>query len=288
MKPQAADNRPLRLAFQRRWARERLAEHILALALCATAAGCAVFQNIQLNLLSTEQEIKLGQQVATEVEKKEKLLDNAEIQAYVRDIGQRLAAVSPRRDVQYTFKVIDAPDKVNAFALPGGFMYVYTGLMRILENEAELAGVMAHEIGHIAGRHHGESMTRQFGYNFLMSIILGEDANALAELGSQLLGAAGAMYYSRDNEREADQLGVSFLYGAGYKPEAMLTLMGKLSAEDGKRGGGFSLPIFASHPPTEERAQRLQALVEQYPQNVRDSRPLYTERYRQKVLDVLK
>jgi predicted Zn-dependent protease len=249
--------------------------------------GCAVFQSIQLNLLSTEQEIKLGQQVATEVEKKEKLLANAEIQAYVRDIGQRLAAGSPRQDVQYTFKVIDSPDKVNAFALPGGFMYVYTGLMRTLDNEAELAGVMAHEIGHVAGRHHGESMTRQFGYNFIMSIILGEDANALAELGSRLLGTAGAMYYSRDNEREADQLGMSFLFEAGYKPEAMLTLMGKLSAEDSKRGGGRALAIFASHPPTEERAQRLRALVEQYSKGIRDSRSLHADRYRQKVLDVL-
>jgi predicted Zn-dependent protease len=249
--------------------------------------GCAAFQNIPLNLLSTEQEIALGEQVSAEVEKGEKLLDNVQIQAYVSEIGQRLAAVSPRRDVQYTFKVIDAPDKVNAFALPGGFMYVYTGLMRTLENEAELAGVMAHEIGHVAGRHHGESMTRQFGYNFIMSIILGEDANALAQLGSELLGAAGAMYYSRDNEREADQLGMSFLFEAGYKPEAMLTLMGKLSAEDGERGGGRSLAIFASHPPTEERAQRLRALVEQYPKEVRDGRPLYTERYRQKILDLL-
>lgn len=275
------------LASLRRRSNTRHTGRLVALALCSTLVGCAIFQNIQLNLLSTEQEIGLGQKVSAEIEKKEKLLENAAIQAYVRDIGQRLSAVSPRQDVQYTFKVIDAPDKVNAFALPGGFMYVYTGLMRTLENEAELAGVMAHEIGHVAGRHHGESMTRRFGYNFLMSIILGEDANALAELGSELLGAAGAMYYSRDNEREADQLGMSFLFEAGYKPEAMLTLMGKLSAEDGKRGGGRSLAIFASHPPTEERAQRLRALVEQYPKEVRDGRPLHAERYRQKVLDVL-
>ena len=287
MTPRAANHMRWSLASLARRPNTRHTGRLVALALCATVAGCAIFQNIQLNLLSTEQEIGLGQKVSAEIEKKEKLLENAAIQAYVRDIGRRLAAVSPRQDVQYTFKVIDAPDKVNAFALPGGFMYVYTGLMRTLENEAELAGVMAHEIGHVAGRHHGESMTRQFGYNFIMSIILGEDANALAQLGSQLMGAAGAMYYSRDNEREADQVGMSLLFEAGYKPEAMLTLMDKLSAEDSRRGGGRALAIFASHPPTEERAQRLRALVEQYPKEVRDGRPLYADRYRQKVLDVL-
>ena len=259
----------------------------VAVALCATLMGCAIFQQIQLNLLSPEQEIKLGQQVSAEVERQEKLLDNAEVQAYVREIGRRLAAVSPRQDVQYTFKVIDAPDKVNAFALPGGFMYVYTGLMRICENEAELAGVMAHEIGHVAGRHHGESMTRQFGYSLIMSIILGEDAHALAQLGTELLGAAGAMYYSRENEREADQLGMKLLFETDYKPEAMLSMMDKLLAEDRKRGGTRGLPIFASHPPTEERKQRLQEQIQQYPKEVRDRQRLYEERYRQKALDVL-
>ena len=287
MRSYGANDSRLSLLFLDHGLGKRPAKGVVTLALCVTLAGCAIFQGIQVSLLSTEQEIELGQQVSAEVEKQENLLDNTEIQAYVREIGQRLASVSPRQDVKYTFKVIDAPDKVNAFALPGGFMYVYTGLMRVLENEAELAGVMAHEIAHVAGRHHGESMTRQFGYSLIMSIVLGEDPNALAKLGTELLGAAGAMYYSRDNEREADQLGMKFLFETGYKPEAMLSVMQKLADEDRRRGGTRSLPIFASHPPTEERSQRLQELIEQYPKEVRDRQPVYAERYRQKVLDVL-
>lgn len=256
--------------------------------LCLALSGCATIRSLEFNLLSTEQEIQLGEQLSVEVEKQETVLDNVEMQTYVREIGAELARFASRQDVEYTFKVIDAPDKVNAFALPGGYMYIYTGLMKICDNEAELAGVMAHEIGHVSGYHHGESMSRQYGYNLVMSIILGEDAGALAQLGTQIMGTAGVMFYSRENEREADSIGIDLLVRAGHNPGAMVGFMGKLLAEDQKRGGGRGLPIFASHPPTEERIERLEALAAQYPQDVRDSAPYRTERYQQKVLDVLR
>ncbi len=260
----------------------------VVLALCMmTLTGCTTIRSLEFNLLSTEEEIRLGRQLSAEVEKQERVLDDKEMQTYVRQLGAELAQYAPRQDVEYTFKVIDAPDKVNAFALPGGYIYVYTGLMRICENEAELAAVMAHEIGHVSGYHHGESISRQYSYNLVMSIILGEDANALAELGARIMGTAGHMFYSRENEREADRTGMNILVQAGYNPGAMLSFMGKLIEEDQRRGGGRGLPIFASHPPTEERIELLDALYMQYPQNVRDSAPYREERYRRKVLDVL-
>jgi len=265
----------------------RLTE-LSAIAVYLALTGCATLRSMELNLVSTAEEVKIGQQLSVEIEKQEKVLDDRAVQVYVREIGGRLARLAPRQDVQYTVTVIDAPDKVNAFALPGGYMYVYTGLMRICDNEAELAAVMAHETGHVSCHHHGESMTRQFGYNIIMSIVLGENPHALAQLGSQLMGTAGAMFYSRENEREADRVGIELLVEAGYNPRAMLSFMGKLLEEDRKRGGGRGLPIFASHPPTEERIARLETLAERYPQEVRDSNTFFAERYRRQVLERLR
>jgi len=266
----------------------RMETAAVGLVLCLALAGCATIRSMEFNLISTQQEVQLGGQLSAEVEKQETVLDNAEVQAYVREIGGRLARFATRQDVEYRFTVIDAPDKVNAFALPGGYMYVYTGLMKICDNEAELAAVMAHEIGHVSGYHHGESISRQYSYNLIMSIILGENAHALAQLGTQIMGTAGAMFYSRENEREADSVGIDLLVQARYNPGAMVSFMGKLLDEDQKRGGGRGLPIFASHPPTEQRIDRLETLAAQYPQNIRDNAPFHTERYRQNVLDVLR
>lgn len=260
---------------------------------CLLLTGCMTMtapdgSRAKLNLLSTEQEVELGRQVSAEVEKEEKLLADQDIQAYVRGIGERLARVSTRLDVQYTFKVIDAPDTVNAFALPGGFMYIYTGLMKICDNEAELASVMAHEMGHVAAHHHGESMTRQYGVELIRQVLLGQQPNAMVQLVADMLGTAGAMRFSRANEREADQLGMEFLFRAGYKPEAMVSFMYKLLEEERQRGGNVWLPIFSSHPPTEARLADLQALCQRYPQAMRDASPLYAERYHEQVLAKLR
>lgn len=280
-------NLSLHCASERRTAGRGTAKEPVVLVLCLMLLGCSTYQGVRFNILSTEEEIRLGQQVSAEIERREELLDNPAVQAYVGEMGRRLADASPRQDVQYTFKVIDSPKNVNAFALPGGYMYVYSGLMKLCDNEAELASVMAHEIAHVAGHHHGESMTRQFGYNLVMSIILGEDAHALAVLGAELLGTAGAMHYSRGHEREADYLGMDMLFRAGYNPEAMLSFLEKMIDADSKQGGRRSLPIFASHPPTEERVQRLGSLVLQYPQPPPGVDGLYAERYGREVLEVL-
>jgi len=218
-----------------------------------------------LNLMSTQDEVRLGQQVAAEVERQEPVLQNPEVQAHVRDIGERLAAVSPRRDVIYTFKVIDAPNTVNAFALPGGPIYVYTGLMDLCASDAELAAVLAHEIAHIAARHHGEMMTRQVGMQVISDVILGQNPHAAAQIASQLFAAGVSARYSRVQEREADSLGMDILYRAGYPPDAMISFMFRLMEYDRSLGGRRSLPIFATHPAPEERIQLLQELRRRYP-----------------------
>lgn len=256
-------------------------------AVSAAVAGCATMEDGSasglgsFNILSTQQEIALGKQVTAEVEKEAKLHPDAALQAYVQGIGARLARVSPRQDVAYSFKVIDAPDTVNAFALPGGSMYVYTGLMRLCENEAELAGVMAHEIAHVALQHHGKSLSRQYGYQVLTGIILGDNPNGAAQVVSGLLGQAVTSRFSRTEEVEADTLGMEILFRAGYNPDAMRSFFNKMLAEEKEGGGGNWLPIFASHPPTADRLANLDARFRQYPSDMVLSSGIYAERYEQ-------
>ena len=256
------------------------------------STGCATFEQGGgflggINLLSTSEEVQLGQRFATEVEKQETVHPDAALQAYVRDIGARLAGAAPRQDITYTFTVIDAPDTINAFALPGGYTYYYTGLMQLCESEAELAAVMAHEIAHVAARHHGEMMTRQLGMELISDIIVGEKQSRAAAIVTQLFSTGVAARYSRVQEREADQLGMDILYRAGYQPEAMITFMQKLLAYDQQRGGGRGLPIFATHPTPEERVQLLQSLMQQYSPEMRQQRQIGADRYQAQVLSKL-
>lgn len=249
------------------------------------SGGGGVIRN--LNFISTEQEVALGQQFSAEVEKGARILENPALQDYVASIGVRLARVAPRQDVPYGFKVIDAPDTVNAFALPGGYMYVYTGLLKICSNEAELAAVMAHEIAHVAAKHHGEMMTRQMGMEMIAQAALGENPGAVASLARQLFTTGVAARFSRKQENEADSLGMDILYRAGYPPDAMVAFMNKLLDVDKKQGGGGSLPIFATHPSPQERSLLLQSLVQQYPAAERQGRSYGEDRYFEEVLSRL-
>ncbi len=263
---------------------------VILCALSATLSGCATMEGGQpINLLSTQQEVQLGAQMAAQVEQQSKPYPDAAVQAYVRDIGARLAAAAPRQDVQYQFSVIDDPDTINAFALPGGYMYVYTGLMKFCDNEAELASVMAHEIAHVAAHHHGEMMTRQYGYNTIASLLLGNQPGAMAQMVAQILGQGYAMRFSRANEAEADALGMDILFRAGYQPVAMLTFMNKMVQLEQQSGGrGPGLAIFASHPPSTERLARLDAQLNRYPEEMRAQRSVQADRYRQIVLSRLR
>lgn len=268
-----------------------------ALVVLSLAPGCVTMEGGEKpNILTTEEEIQLGQKMAQQIEKDEKRLNNPAIQTYVREIGERLAQQSPRKDVPYEFTVIDNPDVVNAFALPGGHMYVYTGLMKMCDNEAQLASVMAHEIGHVAAKHHGETLTRQMSYEVLMDFILGRNAPQAARVSSQLAGQAIAMHFSRAQENEADRLGMDFLFRAGYKPEAMVDFMRKLAQFETDQGAARpSGPLLralsnftASHPATADRIANLDALVLTYPLELRNQSPTYFDRYKARVLDKLK
>ncbi len=188
--------------------------------------------------------------------------DDPQLQAYVNQIGQKLAANSDRPNVKYTFTVLDSP-VVNAFAVPGGYIYVTRGLMALANNEAELAGVLSHEIGHIAARHTNErycsAMLAQLG---IFGLGAATGSSAVAEAAS--LGAAVYLQgYSRDQEFESDLLGVRYLARSGYDPNAMSTFLAtmlensRLDAElAGRPGAADEFDIFQTHPRTVDRVQR--------------------------------
>ncbi len=221
----------------------------------------------KLNMVSEEQEIEMGQQFSQEIEKELTLIKDPEVVAYVDRLGQSLARVSKRNNIPYKIQVVDT-DEVNAFAIPGGWLYVNRGLIEQAANESELAGVMGHEIGHIVGRHSARQMTQQYGADLLAQIALGTAPNQTAAMTAALLQNGTLMHYSRDMESEADDYGVQELYDAGIDPNGLPSFFEKLAALEAKSGGGELDPVskmFTSHPATPERIQRTRAAIAKLP-----------------------
>lgn len=216
-------------------------------------------QVIQLSNMSSQQEFQIGRQINQQLVSREvRLYRNPAINRYVEQIGRRLAANSDRPNIKYTFQVVD-DRSINAFATMGGYVYVNTGLLREADNEAELASVMAHEIGHIAGRHAIKQM-RQMAIAGGVASAAGVDRNLAVRLGVDL---ALRRPNSREDELEADQMGLRTMKRAGYAPSAMVTFMEKLLK------GGRSLPTFLStHPGTEKRIDELKRQIDPRTANI--------------------
>src|SRR6266403_5033274 len=212
-----------------------------------------------INLYSLEREIGLGKQLAQEVEKSSKLIDDPVVTEYVNRVGQNLVRNSDAR-VPFTIKVIDS-DEVNAFALPGGFFYVNSGLILRATEEAELAGVMAHEISHVTARHgtRGQSRAEVAQLAMIPLILLGPGGWAGYGIyqGLNLSIPFAFLQFSRSFEREADYLGLQYMYKAGYDPNAYITFFERVQADE-KRHPGTIPKVFATHPPTPERIENAQ------------------------------
>src|SRR5882724_11655100 len=211
------------------------------------------------NFYSLEKEIALGKQLAQEVERSSKLIDDPIVTEYVNRVGQNLARNSDGR-VPFTIKVIDS-DEVNAFALPGGFFYVNSGLILRAQEESELAGVMAHEISHVAARHGTKNATKGqiLQLATIPLILLGPAGLAGYGLYEGLNVALPVTFlkFSRDAEREADFLGLQYMYKAGYDPNAYVTFFERIQADEKRRPG--TIPkVFSTHPPTPERIANAQ------------------------------
>jgi beta-barrel assembly-enhancing protease len=212
-----------------------------------------------VNFFSLEKEIAIGKQLAQEVERSSKLIDDPVVTEYVNRVGQNLVRNSDAK-VPFTIKVIDS-DEVNAFALPGGFFYVNSGLVLRAQEESELAGVMAHEISHVTARHGTRQATKgeimQLASIPAMIFIPYSMAGYAMYQGLNLAIPLTFLKFSRDAEREADFLGIQYMYKAGYDPNSYVTFFERIQADEKRRPG--TIPkVFSSHPPTPERIENTQ------------------------------
>jgi predicted Zn-dependent protease len=215
---------------------------------------------------SIEKEVSFGRELAAEVDRQAKFIDDPVITEYVNRVGQNVVLHSDAK-IPFTIKVIDS-DEVNAFALPGGFFYVNKGLLLAADNEAEIAGVMAHEIAHVAARHAMENIAKANlwqGLAMAGSIFLGGIPGLIYQNTAGLGLAALFSKFSRSAETEADRLGTQYLYAAGYDPNAMATMFEKLASKN-KKKPGFLAKTFASHPQSIERLEASRVLVGRFPE----------------------
>ncbi|HSC78356.1 MAG TPA: M48 family metallopeptidase [Candidatus Acidoferrales bacterium] len=210
-----------------------------------------------VNLYSLEREIALGQQLSSQVEASSRLLRDSRVQGFVDDVVQNLVRNSDSQ-VPFTVKIIDS-DEVNAFALPGGYLYVNTGLILEAETESELAGVLAHEIAHVTARH----TTKQASKRTLMElfslplIFVGGPVGYGIQQAMGLAVPLAFLKFSRNAEREADYLGLQYTYEANYDPTALVDFLERMAQQDRSR-----VPtVFSSHPMTKDRIQRAQSEI---------------------------
>jgi beta-barrel assembly-enhancing protease len=215
-----------------------------------------------MNFYSLEKEIALGKQLAQEVERQAKLVDDPVISEYVNRIGQNLVRNSDAK-VPFTIKVIDSDD-VNAFALPGGFFFVNTGLIVRADSEAELAGVMAHEIAHVAARHGTRQASRAEFANYatIPLIFVGGWAGYGIRQATSLLLPLGFLKFSRGFESEADMLGLEYLYKTGYDPTAFVDFFEKIQTMEKRKPGTIS-KVFSTHPLTDDRVKTAQKNIQE-------------------------
>ncbi len=218
-------------------------------------SGCASEYNLATGkeeslLYGSEKEISLGNAVAAEIEKQTKFVSDLDANARVQAIFDRLVKVCDRKDLVYTVKIIDE-DTVNAFSLPGGYVYIYKGLLDKLKEDDEVAGVLGHEIGHITAKHAIKRIQKSYGYTLLQIAAVGSGSGNLAQ-GVSVILTSLFFAYSREDEFEADELGVKYTQKAGFDPHKMITVLEILQKEEEKMQGRQA-NYLRTHPYPNER-----------------------------------
>lgn len=228
---------------------------ILVLIGCAgTAAARGGF-----NLVSLDQEWGMRDDLRSQVASQTRVVDSS----YLNTVGRRIASQTPLGNRRWDFAIVQ-DSTVNAFNLPGGLVYVNSGLIAEADTLAELAGVLAHEIGHGAARHGTQQMTRAYGYNAIAGLLLGRNPGQGKQIAAQILGTGIMTRYGRTAETEADRLGVRYTYAAGYDPQGMVGFYGEMLDMRQRRPSKVE-QFFSSHPLTEDRIRVIQAEASNLP-----------------------
>lgn len=220
-----------------------------------------------LILIPTSLEVAMGQGMAEQIRKEQKILPDSVWQAYLDRIGKSIVEVSDRKELEYHFTVLKS-DQVNAFAAPGGFIYFYTGMLKQMDTEAELAAVVAHEISHVVARHSVQRIQKAMGAALAYDLIFGKEGaskalNVAINVGMSLIFAG----YSREAEREADSYGITYMVRAGYDPQGAVDMFQTLAELGGSNYDNVFEGLTASHPETQER-------IENAKQQIRQMKPL--------------
>ena len=250
----------------------RLAAFALASLVVLAHAGCSSQQRISAEksvaaaLIPPEQEEKLGLQVKEQLEQKEhvRYVTDPAVDGYVQQVSGKILsfAKKDRPEVSWSVRVIDDPKTVNAFATPGGFLYVYSGLLLAADDTAELAGVMGHEAGHVVARHSARQMVNAMGLEALMGVALGNNPSGAAQLAAGLAGKTALLAYGRADELEADQYGARYSAAAGYDPHGIATFFEKLEKAGGSQPGWAT--YLSTHPSNPDRIRKVNQYIEQH------------------------
>ncbi len=230
------------------------------------AAGCGSTGGAgDFNLISIEEEWQLGNQLSQDVEKQVRLNNDPAVNAYVREMGQKIVAQAapPFNQLPWNFHVVQ-DESINAFAIPGGHVYVNSGLIEKAPNVAAFTGALAHEISHGVARHSTEQLSRAYGLEAIGGAVLGQNPAVYEQILASILAQGAMARFSRSAESEADRLGAAYMYKAGYDPQGMVQMFQTLLAERKSRPGSVER-FFASHPLTEDRIREVQKEISGFP-----------------------
>lgn len=236
---------------------------MIAAAVFASSCATSGVNRGDINLVSLEEEWQLGQQLEAEIAQQLPIVNDATTEAFINRIGQRIVSQTEFSDLPWEFHVVADPS-INAFNIPGGHVYVHTGLIQQVDDVAELAGVMGHEIAHGLARHATERLTTTYGLQIGAGVLLGQDPGLIAQIVAQIVGQGAIASFSRADEREADELAVRYLYNARYDPDGMVDLFRKLLQQQESSPSAVG-QFFSTHPLTEDRIESVQREIARLP-----------------------
>lgn len=241
--------------------------------------------NCGANIFSDADDIKLGQQIDQEIRSKPQeypiLQGRSDVNQYVERVGNKVLAspeVKKRGVYAYKYEIIHDDKTVNAFCTPGGYIYVYTGLLKFVDNEATLAGILGHEIAHAERRHATKRITKAYGVQILLAVALGERPSQVAEITANLFAGLALLANSRSDETESDEFSFKYLQSTEYYPGAIKYFFEKIQQEQGRRGGSFER-LLSTHPLPQDRVDGINAMLQRVGNPPVNEGNLFAERY---------